>query len=423
MSPDDLLRLAPDPKTLESGRRLFYSKRWQLLGGDGEWLWGEFTFGQNRYIKTATGLTEARFSCSCRAKSRPCAHNLALILIFKNQPDRLTVGQPPSWVRSVQFRATAPPKATQDTVAAGDRQAARLEQMTDGIDELELRLLDIARRGTADVMAQGPEVWLSLAGRLTDAKLSGLAGRVRGLAALEDDFDKRRIVRTLGDLYLFVRAWRRLDDSPPDRRRQLLQLAGLTVRKDELFLQPKVDDHWLVLGSLTKQEEALSSRRVWLRGERSRRFALLLDFAYGLAPFEQSWPVGATFDGALTYYPGSYPQRAILPSPRPGGRPYDGLKGYTLIAEMLDNYRRALIAQPWLLQYPVYFERLRPLRSQQGQFLVDGEGQGLHLRGDRDLLLRLLAVGGAAGAGVFGEYDGEGLTVLSLVAASGIRAV
>ncbi|THH39975.1 hypothetical protein [Neolewinella litorea] len=417
---DHLIQLAPDAKTLEAGRRLFYSRRWRLLGGDGEWIWGEFDVGGKRPITSAVQVVRGKFSCSCRARARPCAHNLALVLLLKNNPDRFTVGQPPDWVRSVQHQSGRAPKTIKDTEQAEDRLSARLELMTSGVDELELRLLDVARRGIADTQGQGEESWLSMATRLTDAKLPGLAGRVRRLAGLGAEGTEGEIARTLGDLYLFVRAWRIRDEFPPDRREELYQLAGITTKKDELLGLPAKEDHWLVLGSVSGTEDRLRYRRVWLRGERSRRYALLLDYAFGDFPFEQSWPLSASFAGGVHYYPGSYPQRAVFPEPRPGGRPYDGLKGYPSFQDMLANYRRALGVNPWLLYYPVYLDDVRPVKEGERMKLVDAQGRALPVSADHTGFYRLLAVSGGGPLSLFAEFDGYQLRPLSLLTQLGL---
>ncbi len=412
--PDRLLQLAPDPKTLESGRRLFYSRRWTQLGGDGQWLWGEFDVGGKRPIQSAVQLVEAKFNCSCRARARPCAHGLALVLLLKNNPDRYTVGQPPEWVRSVQHLASRSPKVTQDITKADERLSARLELMTAGIDELELRLIDVARRGIADTLGQGSETWRTAATRLTDAKLPGLAGRLRRLASLGSEGTEAEIARTLGDLYLFIRAWRKRDDLPPERRAELYQLAGISSKRDDLLSLPGKEDHWLVVGTVEGEEDRLRYRRVWLRGERTRRFAMLLDFAFGEQPFEQSWPLSASFEGAVHYFPGSYPQRAIFPSPRPGGRPYDGLTGYATFADLLENYRRALAVNPWLLQYPVYLNAVCPVKRGDEMLLVDRQGVAYPVPSEFGGFYRLLAVSGGRDMALMAEFDGYQLWPLSL---------
>lgn len=420
MSTDELLQLAPDAKSLEAGRRLFYSRRWRLLGGDGEWIWGEFDVGGKRPIESAVQVIAAKFTCTCRARARPCAHGLALVLLLKNNADRYTVGQPPDWVRSVQHQASVTPRVIKDITKADDRLTARLELMTSGIDELELRLLDVARRGIADTLGQGSETWLATAARLTDAKLPGLAGRVRRLASLNEEDARTEIARTLGDLYLFTRSWRIRDELTEGRRDEVYQLAGITTKKDELLALPATQDHWLVLGVVNGQEDRLRYRRIWLRGEKTRRYALLLDYAFGEFPFEQSWPLSASFDGGLIYYPGNYPQRAVLPDPRPGGRPYDGLKGYPTFSDMLENYRRTLGVNPWLLQYPVYLSEVRPVKQGDELLLVDAGDRGLPLPRAYEGFYRLLAVSGGAPITVFAEFDGYQLRPLSLLTELGL---
>ncbi len=141
-TPDDLLRLAPDAKTLEAGRKLFYSRRWRAVGGDGQWLWGEFVYEPNpmgKAIESAVKLTTGKYVCSCRARQRPCAHGLALVLMLKNAQERISVAQPPAWVRSVQLLAEKSAKPVTNVLAADDRFEERLALMTRGGEELEIR--------------------------------------------------------------------------------------------------------------------------------------------------------------------------------------------------------------------------------------------------------------------------------------------
>lgn len=422
-TPDDLLRLAPDAKSLEAGRRLFYSRRWRLVGGDGQWLWGEFSYGNgNKAIETAVQLPQGRFICSCRARQRPCAHGIALVLMLKNDQQRITVGQPPSWVRSVQFQAEKQSTLTpiKDTLSALDRQSDRLDLMTSGVEELEIRLLDIARRGIADTQAQGPKLLRAAAARLTDAKLPGPAGRLRRLASLGTEGAEVAYARLLGDLYLFVRAWKNRQQLSDKQHNELLQFAGMAPRKDDILTQPAHTDHWLVMGIVTGQEDRLRFRRVWVRGERSRRFALLLDYAFGERPFERSWPLAAAFEGGVHYYHGNYPQRALFPAAVAGGRPYDGLSGYPSLKAMRTNYQKAIAVTPWLFSYPIYLEAVNPVLHNNRQLLIDPAGEILPIHEDYQNFYSLLAISGGAPIALFGEFDGYQFLPLSVVTGMGL---
>jgi hypothetical protein len=423
-SPDDLLRLAPDAKSLEVARRLFYSRRWRLLGGDGQWMWGEFLYGHNKAIETAIALTEGRFFCSCRARNRPCTHGLALVMILKNAQDRITVGQPPTWLRNLQFQVDKQrkvPVATAPKPVQEDRRATRLALMDAGVEDLEVRLIDFARRGVADTMALQEEVWLAAAARLQDAKLPGPAGRLRRIAGLPAKDKELAISRTLGDLFFFVRSWKKRHQLPMAKQEELWQVGGLLPKKDDILSQKGLEDHWLVMGGKTGREEKLTYRRTWFRGERSRRFALLLDYTFGDRPFERSWPLGASFSGKIHYYPGSYPQRALFPFPNAGGRPYDGLRGYGKISEMYGNYRRALAANPWLLSYPVYLQGVKLATRHQQYGLVDADGQSLPIHQDFENAYSLLAISGGRPFSIFGEFDGYSFLPLSTVTGMGLE--
>ena len=393
------------------------------MGGDGQWLWGEFVYGPNpngKAIESAVELTTGRYVCSCRARQRPCAHGLALVLMLKNAQDRIAVSQPPSWVRSVQFQAEKTARPVGNILAADDRFDARLELMTAGVEELELRLLDFTRRGIADTLARGPALFRAAAARLTDAKLPGPAGSLRRLANLGPDGTEAEVARTLGDLYLFVRAWKNKEELSVDRHDELLQFAGVKTRKEDVLGRAGLKDHWLVMGVVNGQEDKLRFRRVWLRGETSRRFALLVDYAFGERPFERSWPLAASFDGKVYFYPGSYPQRAVLPRPIPGGRAYDGLVGYTSFAAMRENYQKALTANPWLNTYPVYLQGARPTQDGHRHVVLDAAGEVIELHPEYEGFFTLLAISGGGPMSLFAEFDGYVLRPLSVVTGSGL---
>jgi hypothetical protein len=174
------------------------------------------------------------------------------------------------------------------------------------------------------------------------------------------------------------------------------------------------------MGVVAGQEEKLRFRRTWLRGEKSRRFALLVDYAFGEQAFERSWPLAAAFEGKVHFYPGSYPQRAVFPQPVPGGRPYDGLTGYTTFAALRVNYQKALTVNPWLLSYPVYLQGMRPVKNNRQLLLLDESGETAVLAKEYDNFYTLLAISGGGPMSVFGEFDGYQVLPLSVVTGNGL---
>lgn len=424
MTIQDLLRQAPDAKTAESARRLFFSRRWQLLAGDGKWLWGEFKVNGPKPLRSAVDLIHGHFFCTCRSRQRPCAHALSLVMILNNQADRITVNSPTEWVLEYQEKLTNRAAVQVNEAApasAADLLGNREQLMDEGLSDLETRLIDIIDRGLADTNVLGPEFWHETAARLTDAKLAGLGNRLRLLA--NKDPQPNEQLRVIADLYLAVRAWQQRSILPPKQAEELYQFCGINLKKDELLTRPGRNDHWLVMGSVEGVEDRLRYRRVWLRGEDSKRYALLLDYAFGEQAFERTWPLTSSWQGVAHYYPGSYPQRAVLPFPSPGGKPYENLLAYDAFAAMLHDYQRALALNPWLPTYPAYLGAVRPVRTRQGFHLLDKEDKSLPIVPNYPNFYQLLATSMGKGIPLFAEFDGNYLRPISLFTGTGFVAV
>lgn len=394
------------------------------------WLWGEFKVNGPKPLRAAVDLIAGRFYCSCRSRNRPCTHALSLVMILNNQAERITVGEAPDWLADYKPTAgevakPAPVKSLEPHPPTGswaEKLGKRHTLMQEGIADLELRLIDILDRGLADTNTLGAAFWDATAKRLTDAKLPGLGNRVRSLARVEHpNLDQQ--LRIIGDLYLVVRSWQNQAALSPKQQDELYQVCGVNLKKEEVTARPPRNDHWLVMGQTQGTDDRLRYRRVWLRGEGVKRYALLLDFAFGEQAFERTWPLASSWQGGVHYYPGSYPQRAIFPHPSPGGRPYEGLLGYPHYQAMLHDYERALALTPWLGQYPVYLAEVIPYRKDQQCYLVDTEDRPLPISPGYSNFYTLLAASGGSPISVFAEFDGQYLLPLSMFNAMGLLAV
>lgn len=412
-----LLNLAPDVRTLEEARRLFFARGWALLAGDGQWLWGEYVTRDNVRYLPAVRLQPAAFRCTCKAPRRPCKHALALVLLFMNADDRWQTGLTPPEALLKPEAAGAPKREVAVSDASREK---RLQLMDEGVEELEKWLLDLVRQGLAGLETQPPAFWQQVAARMTDFKLGSIGRRISALPqyfARPDWPD--RLLAELGALYLFVRAWRRRQELDAPRRDELLQLAGFNLKKEEVLqAQPPLRDHWLVMGQLTGQEDRLTYRRVWLRGEKSGRMALLLDYSFGNEGFAEHWITGSALQGELSFYPGSYPLRAALRQFQASSRAYEELGGYSGADDMLSGYATALAANPWLPQLPALLQSVVVVwQAESGRFVaVDEQGRYLPLApADEAKGWQLAALGAGRPIWLFGEYEDGALRPLSAV--------
>jgi hypothetical protein len=410
-----LLALAPDASTLDQARRLFFARGWHVLEGNGDWLWGEYETKYGDVMQAAVRLEPPLFRCSCKSQRRPCKHSLALILLFLNRPDGWQVrNEAPDWVHALLGQPDAPTKAA--AKANPVQQEKRLELMDQGVEELDKWLQNIARQGLA-TLAAAPEEWESIAARLVDSKLGSLARRIRQCQALlmQDDWVDT-VAGELGLLYLFVRAWQRKSTLLPDQKRELLQVAGWNLRKENIINQPGVKDNWLVLGVSSGTDEKLTYRRTWLRGEKTARFALLLDFAFGNQSFEDQWVTGSVLSGTLAFYPGQPPLRAAFRQYHASREPYDGLAGHPDLSTFATDYAKALAHSPWLLAFPALLEQVTPVYDPPTATftLVDQQLRQLPLENSTKAW-QLLAASGGHPLTIFGEYDGQVVVPIALL--------
>ena len=171
-------------------------------------------------------------------------------------------------------------------------------------------------------------------------------------------------------------------------------------------------DRWLVLAQHDAAEDRLTTRRIWLHGERTDSPALLLSFgAPGRVP-ELALPVGLVLDADLSYHPAAHPLRAALgpsygpaaPGPVPPG---------TAVGPALASYGDALAHDPWLDAWPVLLSGVVPIPAPTGWQLADANGADALPLAARATPWRLAAISGGHPVTVFGELGHRGFQPLT----------
>ncbi|GAA1459663.1 SWIM zinc finger domain-containing protein [Nocardiopsis exhalans] len=424
-------------------------------GGAASAVWGECKgSGAKPYLAAAhlDGDKGPAYKCSCPSRKIPCKHVLALLALWSqgtvaDREDR------PEWVATWlagrvarQERASgAAAPAPVDPEKAAATLRARERSVTAGLEELRLWLHDQVDGGLAEVPKLGYDHWDRMAKRLVDAKAGGAASLVTQLPQTggrgggeNGDRWPDRLLERLGMLHLLVDGYLAVaaaesDPGPADaqdatgssgdtlartrlRSRAVLRArVGISTRTEEVLAEgERVRDTWRVLGhrdSLTP--DGMRSRRQWLRGSATGRYALSLTFARPTQTPDSPFRTGTEADGELAFHPdgrravrtGSMTER---PAPPPPGGTVD---------QALDSYAEALAEDPWLEAWPVVLENAVPARSD-GWHLADPTGASLPM--DSAELWRLLAVTGGRPATVAAEWSpATGLTPMTVWDADG----
>ncbi|MGW4693988.1 SWIM zinc finger family protein [Kitasatospora cineracea] len=415
-STEHVLSLAPDPASLKAAGKLSGPAPWSAAGTGGGALWGLCKGSGSTPYRTAVELGTPAYKCSCPSRKFPCKHALGLLLLWAAGPGAVADGAtPPDWVQEwLDGRGrTAADKAAKQQARAADadpeaarrRAGKRSARVAGGARELRLRLADGVRRGLADPQPAG--AWEEVAARMVDAQAPGLASRVRALAGAPQD----ELLEEYAMLHLLAGAYGRIDTLPQALAATVRTRVGFTTDTAELLAGPTVRDRWHVLGSRDTADDRLTTRRVWLRGAKTGRQALLLAFGRpGQAP-DLALPTGRLLEADLAYHPGARPLRAVLgtrygsPEPAPAAAPA-GLSPAAALAE----YGAAVAEDPWLDSWPAVLADVVPVRTPDGWQLTDGTHTLPVRRGALPelALWRLAAVSAGHPVTLFGECGHHG---------------
>ncbi|CAM5356043.1 SWIM zinc finger family protein OS=Streptomyces alboniger OX=132473 GN=CP975_21475 PE=4 SV=1 [Streptomyces alboniger] len=426
---DQVLALAPDAPSRKAGSKLGVAGPWSEAGSSSEGtVWGLCKGSGSKPYQTVVDIADTAgpaYKCSCPSRKFPCKHALGLLLLWAGADGTVPDGEPPAWAgewlagrrkRAEDRRGSDPAAAAPaDPEAARRRAEKRAERITAGARELEQRLSDLLRGGTAAAEQAGYGMWEETAARMVDAQAPGLAARVRELGAIPASGPgwPVRLLEECALLHLLVQGWLRRDELPAGLAGTVRSRVGLPAHPDG----PPLRDHWLVLAQYDTSDGKLTTRRIWLYGTDSGHTALLLGYgAAGRAP-ALALPVGLLLDAGLTAYPGARQLRAELgeqfTAPAPTTRRPPGVR----TDEAAARYGEALRDDPWLESWPVTLSGVIPARDGDSWQLADADGVSALSVSPRAAagpgLWRLVALSGGAPLTVFGECGHQGFTPLA----------
>jgi len=408
--------LAPDAGSLKGARTVSAPSCWREPGQADAALWGLCKgSGQNPY-QVCVDLSGPAFKCSCPSRKFPCKHALGLLLLWAEGHPVST--QMPAfaaeWMASRAAREASPPRpaGASDPAAAAKRSAQRRERVAAGMAELRRWLDDQVQQGLAAAEQAGHRPYEAMAARLVDAQAPTAASAVRrlgGIAGIGPQWADR-LLGELGLLRLLVSGHSRLDTLPGPLAATVRTRIGFPVPTEDVLAGPQLRDTWQVLGQVDSDDGALITRRVWLRGVASGRFALLLSFAAPGQSLAAEVVPGTSFDASLCFYPGAAPLRALVASRHGAAEPLAAPVGAEPMRSALARWSATVAAEPWRFDTPVLLAEVAPTAS---GWLTDAAGESLPLASGHREPWWLLAAAGAAPATVAAEWSPGGLRPLA----------
>jgi hypothetical protein len=436
MARHDVLALSPDAASTAAAQRLALSARWTSLGTAEECLWGRCQGSGRTPYQTVVRLgSPLQHGCTCPSRKTPCKHVLALLLLDSGGAvPTLPVAADfaAAWLRAQATHGTRSARPTADAPvadpeAAAKRAAARVERVAAGLDDLDRWLQDQVRGGLAGVERAGYAHFDRVAARMVDAQAPGVASMLRSIPAeLAADGWPERVLERLGALRLLIRAHRRLDDLPSELAANVRSRVGYPVSRASVLSGSGVEDQWLVLGLVDAVEAQLETRRVWLYGTRSRRWALNLSFAVPGQQLDSTVLPGQRRSAELHFYPGSGFRGIVAPLDEPAalGEPgslaepaaLDGAPVAETCAGAQRRFASLLSVDPWATRMPALLA-VAPIPPERGLpwRLRDVDGGARPAFGSGELW-PLLARSCGEPILVFGEWENGGFRPLSVLA-------
>jgi len=423
-----VLALAPDASSLRAAQSLASGGSWPLAGaGDGDAVWGECLGSAATPYRTAVDLSGPAYRCSCPSRKFPCKHALALLLLWSGGGIANHAAAPEwaaTWLRGVRGGGEPPrDRGVPGGRPPGPAQLRRAQQrearVAAGLAELDRWLRDQVRQGLAASQRAGYRHWDEIAARLVDAQAPGLAERLRALAAVPHSGPgwEGRLLEEYALLRLLATAYRAQPALSPAQRDTIRSRIGFTVRQAEVLASATpVRDRWHVLARRDLDQDRIRTRRVWLRGARTGRFALVLSFAAVGESLDNSLTIGTVTDADLAFYPAAVPLRALVATR------YDTVKAGApagaAIGGLLTEYATALGQDPWLDTWPALLE-VTPARVPL-PCVSDAAGGALPLHPGAADCWPLFALSGGRPVTVAGEWTPRGLWPLTAWAQGGM---
>lgn len=431
-TPEQVLALAPDPASAKAGQGLASPRKWVTLGvGEGV-VWGECQGSGSKPYQTQIDLTEPAFRCSCPSRKFPCKHGIGLLLLFAGQTDTFSQETPPPWVADWLASRTerkekqaakkeavndkASPGKTADPELQSKRIAQREARVRTGLDEADLWLRDLVRRGFADVQGQPYAYWENPAARMVDAQAPGIARMLREMSSIPGTGEgwQERLLERLGRLHLLIEGYRRLDAQDPETQSDLRSLVGWSRNQEELLQEHGLRDRWVVLGQRVETEDRLRVQRIWLWGLESGRPGLVLNFAHGTAPLDASLVTGTALDADLVFFPGATPLRALVKTRLSEPSVIETMPGYSTLLQANAACASNLTQNPWLERVPFPLKQVIPVTALERRFLIDIEERRLPISPKFEHFWQLLSLSGGHPMDLFAEWDGETLLPLTV---------
>lgn len=233
----------------------------------------------------------------------------------------------------------------------------RIDLMERGLKELRKWIYDLISNGISTLVQGADEPWESLAVRMVDFKLGGIAGYLRKMINRDDKqlieewyFE---VVKLIAYLDALITSFQKALNEGKIPSIDILRACGVTFKKEDVKkVQNSISDCWRVLHIETDSNEFIEYSKLYLWGRKTNRLALVLDFKGRDSRGELPWYLirqDVQFEADLFFYPSAFPVRGFLENIKP----IDFVAVTPINKSSNVDFLTAFAVQPFAFSFPV----------------------------------------------------------------------
>jgi hypothetical protein len=200
---------------------------------------------------------------------------------------------------------------------------------------------------------------------------------------------------------------------PADLAATVRARIGYPVSKSEVLALPGVVDHWFAVGMVDTAEYRLDTRRVWLYGAASGRWAVIMSFAPPGGPLDDTVAAGHLLHARVHFYPGSGQFRALV-GEQTSATARARMPSAESFADVRARFGQLVAADPWAARLPAVI-KAAPLPGPGPWRMRAAGGECCEIIDLPEEPWPLLARSGGEPIEVFGEWTPRGFRPLSML--------
>lgn len=256
-----------------------------------------------------------------------------------------------------------------------------------------------------------------IASRMVDWGAPGIARKLR---IIPERIEKRDnwmefAMQQLGEFYLVVRSFKRLEALSEAEKEDLLSFCGIPFTKAGFSEIAFYTDDWCFLGTVLEKEEKLLIKRNWFFGLNCKSCVLFLEFQFNrFAPTKQ-FKSGVIYKSAVQFYPSTTPQRIKDIQTENISIGSDLILKTQTVESALDSYSERLSVNPLLKQLCFILSEIKLVKHLDVWYLAGKSGQMIRITNTIPEIQQLLAYSSNDQNIFICEYDHNLLRVFSVV--------